>query len=59
MSAPSADHQGYVGAAEGEGVAEKDAAFSGVEALASRAAARTWGMLRGEGRWIAAAIMPL
>jgi uncharacterized protein len=25
----------------------------------SRAAARTWGMLRGEERWIAAALMPI
>ncbi len=31
----------------------------GLEAMDSRAAARTWGMLRGEGRWIAAALMPL
>jgi uncharacterized protein len=31
----------------------------GVEAMDSKAAARTWGMLRGEERWIAAAIMPL
>jgi uncharacterized protein len=31
----------------------------GVEAMDSRAAARTWGVLRGEGRWIAAALMPL
>jgi uncharacterized protein len=31
----------------------------GMEAMDSRAAARTWGMLRGQGRWIAAAIMPL
>ena len=31
----------------------------GVEVMDSRAAARTWGMLRGEQRWIAAAIMPL
>jgi uncharacterized protein len=31
----------------------------GVEAMDSRAAARTWGMLRAEERWIAAAIMPL
>ena len=31
----------------------------GVESMDSRAAARAWGMLRGEGRWIAAAIMPL
>lgn len=31
----------------------------GVEAMDSRAAARTWGVLRAEDRWIAAAIMPL
>ena len=31
----------------------------GVEAMDSRAAARIWGLLRGEGRWIAAALMPL
>lgn len=31
----------------------------GVEVMDSRAAARTWGMLRSEERWIAAAIMPL
>ena len=31
----------------------------GIEAMDSRAAARTWLMLRGEERWIAAAIMPL
>ncbi len=31
----------------------------GVEAMDSRAAARTWGMLRSEDRWIAAALMPL
>ena len=31
----------------------------GVEAMDSRAAARTWGLLRGEGRWIVAALMPL
>jgi len=31
----------------------------GVEAMDSRAAARTWGMLRGEDRWIAAALLPL
>ncbi|MDQ8755960.1 Mth938-like domain-containing protein [Sphingosinicella sp. LHD-64] len=31
----------------------------GVEAMGSRAAARTFGLLRGEGRWIAAALMPL
>ena len=31
----------------------------GVEAMDSRAAARAWGMLRGEGRHIAAALLPL
>lgn len=31
----------------------------GVEAMDSRAAARTYGLLRGEGRWIAAALLPL
>ena len=31
----------------------------GVEVMDSRAAARTWGMLRGEERWIAAALMPI
>ena len=31
----------------------------GVEAMDSRAAARAWGLLRGEGRRIAAALMPL
>ena len=31
----------------------------GVEAMDSRAAARTWGLLRGEGRWIAGALLPL
>jgi len=36
-----------------------DARGIGVEVMDSRAAARTWGMLRGEGRWIAAALMPL
>ena len=36
-----------------------DAQGIGLETMDSRAAARTWGMLRGEGRWIAAALMPL
>lgn len=36
-----------------------DARGIGIEAMDSRAAARTWGMLRSEDRWIAAAIMPL
>lgn len=40
-------------------VEEIEARGIGVEAMDSRAAARTWGMLRGEGRWISAAIMPL
>lgn len=40
-------------------VAALDARGIGVEAMDSRAAARTWGLLRGEGRWIVAAIMPL
>lgn len=31
----------------------------GVEAMDSRAAARTWAVLRAEERWIAAALMPL
>lgn len=31
----------------------------GVEPMDSRAAARAWGMVRGEGRWIAAALYPL
>ena len=30
----------------------------GLEVMDSKAAARTWGMLRGEERWIAAALMP-
>jgi uncharacterized protein len=36
-----------------------DARGIGLEVMDSRAAARTWGLLRGEGRWIAAALMPL
>ena len=43
--------RGFVAALEARGI--------GVEAMDSRAAARAWGMLRGEGRWIAAALMPL
>lgn len=31
----------------------------GVEAMDSRAAARSWGLLRGEGRWFVAALLPL
>ena len=41
----------FVAALEAKGV--------GVEAMDSRAAARIWGLLRGEGRWIVAALMPL
>lgn len=40
-------------------VAALDARGIGVEAMDSRAAARAWGVLRGEGRWIAAALYPL
>lgn len=40
-------------------VAALEASGIGVEAMDSRAAARTWTLLRGEGRWIAAALMPL
>ena len=31
----------------------------GLEVMDSRAAARAWGLLRGEERWIVAALMPL
>ncbi|MBV9883288.1 MAG: Mth938-like domain-containing protein [Sphingomonadaceae bacterium] len=41
----------FVAALEDQGI--------GVEPMDSRAAARTWGLLRGEGRWLAAALMPL
>ena len=41
----------FVNALEARGI--------GVEAMDSRAAARTWSLLRAEERWIAAAIMPL
>ncbi|PWG02385.1 Mth938-like domain-containing protein [Sphingosinicella humi] len=40
-------------------VAALEARGIGVESMDSRAAARTWGMLRGEERWIAAALLPL
>lgn len=36
-----------------------DARGIGLEIMDSRAAARAWGLLRGEMRWIAAALMPL
>ena len=39
-------------------VAALDERGIGLEAMDSRAAARTWGLLRSEERWIAAAIMP-
>ncbi|PTQ12370.1 hypothetical protein CLG96_07520 [Sphingomonas oleivorans] len=41
---------GFVAALEGQGI--------GVEPMDSRAAARAWGMLRGEGRWIVGALLP-
>ena len=40
-------------------IAALEAQGIGVEAMDSRAAARAWGVLRGEGRWIVAALMPL
>ncbi len=40
-------------------VADLESRGIGVEAMDSRAAARTWGLLRGEGRRIVAALMPL
>jgi len=40
-------------------VAALDERGIGVEAMDSRAAARAWSLLRGEGRRIAAALMPL
>jgi len=48
--ATSLPPRGFVATLEAQGI--------GVEAMDSRAAARTWGLLRGEGRWIAAALMP-
>ena len=41
----------FVQARAGQGI--------GVEAMDSRAAARTWAVLRAEERWIAAALLPL
>ena len=38
-------------------VSDLEARGIGVEAMDSRAAARTWGLMRAEQRWIAAAIM--
>ena len=40
-------------------IADLDGRGIGVEAMDSRAAARAWGVLRGEGRWIVAALLPL
>jgi uncharacterized protein len=40
-------------------VAAVEARGLGVEAMDSRAAARAWGVLRAEGRWIVAALLPL
>ncbi|MDB5718806.1 MAG: hypothetical protein JWM38_2233 [Sphingomonas bacterium] len=40
-------------------VAAIEARDIGVEPMDSRAAARAWGLLRAEGRWIAAALLPL
>jgi len=40
-------------------VAALEARGIGVETMDSRAAARTWGLLRSEERWIVAALMPL
>ncbi len=40
-------------------VAALEARDIGIEAMDSRAAARAWGLLRGEGRWITAALLPL
>jgi uncharacterized protein len=40
-------------------VAAVEAMGFGVEAMDSRAAARAWNVLRGEDRWIVAALMPL
>jgi uncharacterized protein len=39
-------------------VAALDARKIGIEPMDSRAAARSWGLLRGEDRWIAAALLP-
>lgn len=40
-------------------VRELEALGLGVEAMDSRAAARAWGVLRAEERWIVAALLPL
>ena len=40
-------------------VAAYEARGIGIEAMDTRAAARTWSLLRSEGRWISAALRPL
>ncbi|HKY80342.1 MAG TPA: MTH938/NDUFAF3 family protein [Sphingobium sp.] len=40
-------------------VREVEAMGIGIEAMDSRAAARAWGVLRAEERWIVAALLPL
>jgi uncharacterized protein len=40
-------------------IAAYEARGIGIEAMDTRAAARAWGVLRAEGRWISAALMPL
>lgn len=40
-------------------IARVEAQGIGVEAMDSRAAARAWGVLRAEDRWIVAALLPL
>jgi len=40
-------------------IAALDALGIGVEPMDSRAAARAWSVLRAEGRWVAAALMPI
>ena len=40
-------------------VAAYEARGIGIEAMDTRAAARAWGVLRVEGRWISAALQPL
>jgi uncharacterized protein len=40
-------------------VANYEARGIGIEAMDTRAAARAWGVLRAEGRWISAALRPL
>ncbi|MEM8695480.1 MAG: Mth938-like domain-containing protein [Pseudomonadota bacterium] len=40
-------------------IATVEARHIGVETMDSRAAARSWGLLRSEDRWIVAALLPL